>query len=271
MNLETITEKVKDNLDLPSVQEKFSSAKEKFSSIQPEHPNVDLAERILSVLGGVFLTYKSIKMLRNHPIIGMQEAIAGGLLIYRGATGFCPVYKALDMDGTDPGALNITETFIVDRPRAEVYTFWRRLENLPRFMKHLASVDEYDQKNSHWRANLPGEILKLNWNAEITHEEENSYIGWHSVEGSMVENAGKVTFRDAINGSGTELTVDISYFPPAGSLGQGIARLLNGMFEKAVREDVTNFKHYIEGEEYKTYEHKPALWDHVEDAVNKFR
>jgi uncharacterized membrane protein len=138
-------------------------------------------------------------------------------------------------------------------------------------MKHLSSVDEHDQKRSHWRANLPGEILKLNWNAEITREEENNYIGWQSVEGSMVENAGKVTFHDAINGSGTELTIDISYSPPAGSLGQGIARLLNGMFENMVRHDITNFKHYIEGEEYKTYEHKPVLWDNAEAAVNTFK
>jgi len=264
MNLETITEKIKDNLDLTTIQENFSS-------IQAEQPNVDLAERVLSVVGGVFLAYKSLKMLRKHPLIGIQEALAGGLLIYRGATGFCPVYSALDKDGTDPRALNITESFIVDRPREEVYSFWRRLENLPRFMKHLASVDEYDRKNSHWRANLPGEILKLNWNAEITREDENNYIGWQSVEGSMVENAGKVTFHDALNGSGTELTVDISYFPPAGSLGQGIAHLLSGVFEKIVREDVTNFKHYIEGNDYKTYEHKPAVWDHVEGVVNSFK
>ena len=264
MNLETITEKLKDTLDV-------SSIKENFSSVESENPNVDLTERVLSVLGGIFLTYKSLKMLKKHPVLGIQEAIAGGLLIYRGATGFCPVYKALDTDGTDIQPINITESFIVERPREEVYAFWRRLENLPRFMKHLASVDEYDQKNSHWRANLPGEILKLNWNAEITREEENNYIGWQSIEGSMVENAGKVTFHDALNGSGTELTVDISYFPPAGSLGQGIARLLNSVFEKAVREDVSNFKNYIEGDEYKSYEHKSTLRDKVEEVVNTFK
>ncbi len=257
MTLEEITAMLKEKAD--------------FSSIQSENPNVDVAERVLSVLGGVFLTYHGLTQIKKHPLMAVQEAVAGGLLLYRAATGFCPVYAVLDKDGTDPGAVHITESFIVDRPRAEVYAFWRKLENLPRFMKHLASVDEHDRTRSHWRANLPGEILKLNWNAEITREDENNYIGWQSVEGSMVENAGKVTFHDALNGSGTELTIDISYFPPAGSLGQGIARLLNGLFEKMVRSDVTNFKHYIEGEEYKTYEHKPGIWEKVEDAVNTFK
>ncbi|MGB4398175.1 MAG: YgaP-like transmembrane domain, partial [Daejeonella sp.] len=148
MNFDTITDKLKDNFDLEVI-------KDKISSIEADNGNVDLTERVISVVGGVYLTYKSLKTLRKHPFIGIQEAIAGGLLIYRGATGFCPVYKALDTDGTDPRPLNITETFMVDRPRAEVYAFWRKLENLPRFMKHLASVDEYDRVSSHWRANLP--------------------------------------------------------------------------------------------------------------------
>jgi uncharacterized membrane protein len=257
MILDAITDRLQGKLDL--------------SSIQSENVNVNASERILSVLGGAFLAFNSLSKIKKHPFIALQEAVAGGVLIYRGATGFCPVYSALDKDSTDPGAINISASFIVDRPRPEVYAFWRRLENLPKFMKHLSSVEEHDQSRSHWRANLPGEILKLSWNAEITREEENSYIGWQSVEGSMVENAGKVMFHDAINGSGTELTVDIGYFPPAGTLGQGVARLLNGLFEKMVRNDITNFKHYIEGEEYKTYEHKPAVWNQIETAVNTFK
>lgn len=255
--VKTITELLTEHIDL--------------SSIQNKEPNVNTPERILSVLGGVFLTYKSVRQFKDRPILALQGATAGTLMIYRGATGFCPVYSALDKDSADSSTIKISDSFIVNKPKEEVYAFWRRLENLPRFMKHLSSVDEHDQKRSHWRANLPGEILKLNWNAEITREEENNYIGWQSVEGSMVENAGKVTFHDAINGSGTELTIDISYSPPAGSLGQGIARLLNGVFENMVRHDITNFKHYIEGEEYKTYEHKPVLSDNAEAAVNKFK
>ena len=241
------------------------------SSIQNKKPNVNIPERILSLFGGVLLTYKSVRKFKDRPILALQGAIAGSLMIYRGATGFCPVYAALAKDSAHSSAISISESFIVNKPKEEVYAFWRRLENLPRFMKHLSSVDEHDQKRSHWRANLPGEILKLNWNAEITREEENKYIGWQSVEGSMVENAGKVTFDDALNGDGTELTIDLSYFPPAGSLGQGIARLLNGVFENMVRHDITNFKYYVEGEEYKRYEHKPILWDNAEAAVNTFR
>lgn len=256
MIIEAITNKLRNNLSL--------------SSLQSEDCNVNMPERLLSIAGGAFIAYKGLKQLKEHPVIAIEEAMVGGVLLYRGATGHCPIYAALNKDSTDSGAINISESFIVNKPREEVYAFWRKLENLPRFMKHLSSVEEHGSKRSQWRANLPGEIVKLTWNAEITREEENAYIGWQSVEGSMVENAGKVRFDEAINGSGTELTVDISYFPPVGSLGQGIARLLNGIFENMVREDIVNFKHYMEGEEYKTYENTPAPKD-TDKPKNAFR
>lgn len=254
--LETITQKLTDAVKGPLLQEN-------------ENANVNMPERILSLVAGAVITYKGISQITKHPLIALQEAMVGGVLLYRGATGYCPVYSRLGKDSTDTPAINITERFIVNKPREEVYAFWRNLENLPRFMKHLASVEEQGGNRSHWKANLPGEIVKLTWNAEITREEENRYIGWQSVEGSMVDNAGKVEFNDALNGSGTELTVEISYFPPAGSLGQGIAKLLNSVFEDMIRKDVTNFKHYVEGEEYQTYVNSPSFVEKIQNTFKK--
>ncbi|MEJ6978965.1 SRPBCC family protein [Pedobacter sp. P351] len=240
MMLETLTNKVNESL--------------KGSILEPKSfGNVNTTERLLSIAGGTFLLYKALKQVFRHPLIGLQEAAVSGVLLYRGATGFCPVYDRIGKDSTDLQSISITERFIVDRPREEVYSFWRNLENLPRFMKHLHSVIEMDGKNSKWSANIPHDLLKISWNAEITREEQNSYIGWQSVEGSLIDNAGKVEFADAKNGLGTELNIEINYFPPAGNIGRGIAKLLNGIFEKMVREDVTNFKHYVEGQEYQTY------------------
>ncbi len=38
----------------------------------------------------------------------------------------------------------------------------------------------------------------------------------------------------------------ITYRPPAGNIGSQVARLFNPLFEKMVKEDVTNFKQFIE-------------------------
>ncbi|NEU07100.1 DUF2892 domain-containing protein [Flavihumibacter sp. R14] len=253
---------------LESITRKLTDAVKGPLLPQNENANVNTPERLLSILAGAVITYKGLSQIGRHPLIALQEAMVGGVLLYRGATGVCPIYSRLGKDSTDTPAINITERFIVNKPKEEVYAFWRNFENLPRFMKHLSSVEEQSEDRSQWKANLPGELVKLTWNAEITREEENSYIGWQSVEGSMVDNAGKVEFSDALNGSGTELNVEISYFPPAGSLGQGIAKLLNNVFEDMIRKDVTNFKHFVEGEEYKTYVNSPSF---VEKIQNTFK
>jgi uncharacterized membrane protein len=218
-----------------------------------ENANVNPTERVISIAAGAYIFYKALANVVKHPFIALEEAGVAGYLIYRGVTGVCLIYDKIGKDSTDIEAITIGERFIVDAPREEVYAFWRNLGNLPKFMKHLAVVEEKDDKTSNWTANVPGDLVKVRWNAEITREEENEYIGWHSIEGSMIDNAGKVEFKDAPDGSGTELYAEISYFPPAGRLGRGIASLFNSLFENMVREDIINFKHYVEGEEYKSY------------------
>ena len=215
--------------------------------------NIDNSERAISVIGGSYLLYKSLKNIISHPLLAAHGIATSGLLLYRGATGICPLYQKLDIDTTDPQAINITETITVNVPREKVYAFWRQLSNLPKFMGHLKEVTEQSKTESHWIANTPGNLITLKWNAEITHEEEGNYIGWQSTEGSMIDNAGKVTFIDTLSKVGTELHVEINYFPPAGSVGRGIASLFNGVFENIIREDIQNFKTYAEHQDFRNY------------------
>lgn len=212
--------------------------------------NVGTNERILSAAAGAFLLSSGLSGLFRSPISGLVKTALGGYLLYRGSSGHCPVYasmgKTKGVGHTD--AINIRTNLVVNKPRNEVYAFWRRLENLPLFMKHLSSVTEIDAKHSHWEASpLPESNLgKVKWNAEIVKEEENEMIGWQSIPNATINNAGKVVFKDALNGQGTELEVVISYHPPAGEIGAGIAKLLNPTFEKMIRQDVLSFKEYIE-------------------------
>lgn len=210
--------------------------------------NVGQTERLVSVGLGAFLLSSGFNNLFSHPLKGLIRTVLGGALLYRGATGHCPVYSSLGKTkaiGHTP-SINIRTGLIVNKPKEEVYAFWRKLENLPLFMKHLATVTEIDEKHSHWEAEIPGGIGKVKWNAEIVKEEEGKLIGWQSVPGSMVNNAGKVQFREALGGEGTELDVVITYHAPAGEVGATIAKALNPVLEKIVRQDVMNFKEYIE-------------------------
>lgn len=213
--------------------------------------NVGKLERMVSIGMGIGLISSSVKNKGFFNCLFLM--MSGGYMLYRGVTGNCPVSSRLsgrDERSTSAGTaalINIGTTFIIDKPRSQVYASWRKLENLPRFMKHLKSIEEKDSKLSHWKAKIPGDIATLTWDTEITNEEEGSLIAWCSVPGSPIENAGEVRFEDVSGGPGTEVQVSISYRPPAGNLGEGIARLLNPFFEDMVREDVRNFKQFMEG------------------------
>ncbi|GAA4325788.1 SRPBCC family protein [Flaviaesturariibacter amylovorans] len=210
--------------------------------------NVGQTERLFSTAMGAFLLSSGLSNLFRHPVNGLLKTAIGGYLMYRGASGHCPLYstigKTRDVERTQ--AINIRTNLIVNKPKDEVYRFWRKLENLPLFMKHLASVTEIDEKHSHWEAVIPGGIGRIKWNAEIVKEEEGYLIGWQSIPNATISNAGKVVFHDALGGQGTELEVVISYHAPAGELGAGIAKALNPVFERIIRQDVMNFKEYIE-------------------------
>src|SRR5215831_7850001 len=90
----------------------------------------------------------------------------------------------------------------INRPVREVYSFWRKLENLPRFMRHLESVTVRDDLHSHWVVKtLGGKTLE--WDAEIIEERENDMISWRSLPGADVDNAGSVWFTRVPAGKGT--------------------------------------------------------------------
>lgn len=196
--------------------------------------NVGLTERSLSLLGGGALLLYGLRRGKLSAMLG------GGALLYRGATGFCPLYYALD---AETNKWQIEESITVHKPVEEVYSRWRRVEDLPRFMSHLKSVSRANGRQSHWVAKTP---LRLEWDAEITDEQENRKISWRSLPGSRVEHAGSVFFRPVPARKGTELKIIISYKPPAGSLGAAAAKLLGGLSAGQIREDLRTFKAIIE-------------------------
>jgi len=205
--------------------------------------NVDATERILSAIGGGYLLYSAWNGKHAKAIKGF----AGALLLYRAFTGHCPAYSAMGKHSINVPAQNVTirATVLVRKPRTEVYAYWRKLEQLPLFMKHLVSVVQTDDVYSYWTAKIPGLPGSISWKAEIVEEDLNEFLGWASLPGSIIENAGMIEFTDA-GADGTEINATIMYRAPLGTAGEKIARLLNPVFHRLVEEDLQNFKEVIE-------------------------
>ena len=146
---------------------------------------------------------------------------------------------------TETGAIRVKRSNIVNRPPEEVYTFWRDIENLPRFMYHLQSVRRIGERTSHWVSKAPGGG-NVEWDSEITEDRPNELIAWRSLEGSDVYNAGSVRFEPRPGGRGTVVRVEMEYYPPGGVAGTAVAMLFNESPEQQIYDDLKRLKQVLE-------------------------
>lgn len=208
--------------------------------------NVSKTERVLMLAAGGYLLYK---MFSKKDSSTSKMALGSGMLL-RGITGYCPAYHAMETlkdnksTSSSSSNVNIRVTSEINKPIFQVYAFWRNLENLPKFMSHLASVEEIDNVISEWTAKGPMGVGQISWKAKIVKEEKGELLSWKSVEGSTIDNAGKVVFKPSENG--TIIDVTISYRAPLGTVGESAAKLLNPYFESMVKEDIESLKEYLE-------------------------
>ena len=140
--------------------------------------------------------------------------------------------------------IRVEKSVIVTRERSDLYHFWRNFRNLPQIMNHLEEVREFSPTRSHWVAKAPVGI-KVEWDAEITSDQENELIAWRSLEGATVANAGSVRFLHFAEHE-TEVRVSLEYDPPGGRLGAFIATIFGENPEQQITEDLARFKHMME-------------------------
>ncbi len=181
----------------------------------------------------------------REPKYRIPASIAAGLLLFRGLSGYCPLNDMMGKDEVKKHNVNIRETIVVNRPVGELFAFWSKLENLPLFMKHLQSVEVHGDGTSTWKVALPGGIGSLKWNAAVVNYREDDVIGWQSLPGSVIENAGKVEFFP-IGTHATRLHVVFSYHPKSSFGDESLARMLEPSLSKMLRKDVDNLKTYLE-------------------------
>jgi uncharacterized membrane protein len=234
------------------------------SATRYRRANAATAERLLAALAGSALAYYGFK--KPAPA-GLLLGLAGGALIVSGVTGFWPVNPAIGRrfaPAATENGFEITQSLTINKPRQELYQFWRQLENLPRFMQYLEEVKQTGAMRSHWVARIPKDLIykkklgTIGWDANIVQEEENVRIAWRSLPGSDVENAGEVHFTDAPANRGTVVRATISYRPPAGAAGKMAAKILNPAFAGLVRQDMRRFKRLMEAGEIPTIIGQPS-------------
>ena len=145
----------------------------------------------------------------------------------------------------------IARAVTINRPREELYAFWRDFSNLPKFMENIDSITVADDKRSHWVVKAPaGKTVE--WDAILIKEEPGRLLVWESGPGADIKNGGQVEFKDAPGGRGTEVHATIVYEPPGGRFGEFIAKLFQKDPGVEARRDLRRFKQLMETGEIST-------------------
>jgi uncharacterized membrane protein len=192
--------------------------------------------------------------LTRRTLPGFCLAVAAVPVLYRGLAGDWPApLRSLPRFGEDDTrvalagsrGIHVRESIRIEKPVAEIYAFWRRFENLPRFMRNLERVTELGDDKSHWVAKGPAG-RSVAWDAEIINEVPNEVIGWRSLPGADVVTAGSVNFKPVRNGACTQVSVHLQYAPPAGKWGAFLAKSVGREPSQTIREDLRRLKQILE-------------------------
>jgi uncharacterized membrane protein len=233
------------------------------------HPGPDVNvggfERGASITVGMALL--ALALSKRRAAGALSVGLLGAYLSWRGASGHCALYDALDTgsaedeedDRLDAGGHHDVSTdaaVTIALPPDEVYAFFRRLENVPRFMAFIESVREVDQIRSRWVARTPGGRV-LHWEAEVLEDRPGELVAWRSRPGALVHHAGAVRFRPAPGDRGTEVRLDVEFEPPGAPLGRALAHVLGSATEYVAEEDLRRAKQILEAGETATTRGQP--------------
>jgi uncharacterized membrane protein len=146
--------------------------------------------------------------------------------------------------GYGPTAVRLQKTVNIDAPVDLVFRVFASYDNFPLYMPHVKEVKDLGEGRSRWKVQaLPG--LVVEWDAEITELIADRSLGWTSLEGAAVPNAGVIRFSPNASG-GTTVDIKLGYHPPAGELGHAFARLLGADPKRKLDRDLLIMKGFIE-------------------------
>ena len=192
--------------------------------------NIGRAERLASVaLGGVLI----VRGLNRSSLGGAAAAFAGGALVYRGVTGRSRLYAALEADvgaereragpededeprETKP---TIERSITIDESAEDLAERLRDPEQLNRIVgpfAEVAAADEGDDRHR-WTAQAPFDRT-LEWEMTVVQDGPDERLRWESND-ALIPHEYALSFEPAPADRGTEVSVELQYDPPGGTVG----------------------------------------------------
>lgn len=149
--------------------------------------------------------------------------------------------KGLVKKGAAKGIV-VQKSIYVDAPVHQVFEHWK-VENFPQWMSHVREARPIGIDRHHWVVDGPANV-PVEWDARIDSVVDDREMSWHSLPGSVVDNAGSVQFRPEADG--TRVRVTVCYMPIGGEVGDAVAGALGRDPKSEMDDDLMRFKQMIE-------------------------
>lgn len=145
-------------------------------------------------------------------------------------------------------------TVTINRPRDELFAFCADASNLSQFMQSIRQVT-VEGEVAAWEILGPlGHSVTLR--TTITDRGENEFVAWKSTQDSDVQASGRISFRDAPAGRGTEVEAEITYHPPLGEVGRWLGKIFHTDPIVQGRRELRRFKMLMETGEIATNQNR---------------
>lgn len=142
------------------------------------------------------------------------------------------------------------KSVLVNRPREEVYAFYRDLSNQPKFMANVREVRGDSERSTWVMSGLAGGDIEVE--VEGVEDRPGERLAWRSVEGAPIDMHGHAEFRDAPAGRGTYVVLEMEYRPPLGAVGRLAATFTRESAQTHLRHGMKRLKMLLETGEVAT-------------------
>jgi len=179
---------------------------------------------------------------RRRDWLGGGMAVLGLGVLSRAATNR-PVRRMLGL-AASRDSVDARQSISIETPVAEVYAFWQRWENFPRFFEHVRHVRDEGGGWTRWTVAAPAGT-EIAFDAVVTASIPNHLIAWKTAPRQAVRHSGLVRFEEVAPGI-TRVDVQMTYDPPGGQLGHAVAALFGKDPKTALDDDLLRLKSLLE-------------------------
>ena len=197
---------------------------------------------IAGAVGAGLLTWYGLT--RRQPL-GLMAAATGMGLLSRGGRlrEMATSLMGEVQQGQEGQGYEAERSIDINAAPDVVYDVCSRYENFPHFMSHVIEVRDLGNHRSHWVVQGPGGS-EVEFDSRLTDANRPNRIAWRSEAGATVDSEGMIALQP--HAGGTRATVRMSWRPPAGAVGKGVAVLTGTDPESALDDDLQRLKQFIE-------------------------